>query len=468
MLMPRRWMSLAARRGMLLALFRLAQQEVMLGLRLFYVTALVLVAGQSIAKGVTEYDSLRLVGAMREDERMLRSALAEQLRRTGLSQQDSECLDRFEYPDLTDIVASAISARMTAAEVRDALAYFQGSGGRKFVKRELEPTGGVTFTKADQAELDKFKRRSAGRKLFRDRMLKNPAAMAEVMARLDRHRQDCAFRRQSDLERGIPQESCQARPVASSDNVCLATYTAEGNDKKPQRSSIELNCRNDGRVLTSRIGLPDPEAPVALRWSNDRELVVLMNGKVRNASPRAGSSIKVRFASRKKSDPAPVECVPQARGRPTLAEALPPSAAVGGWRAYARPGLCQMTARVLQKEVIGADGDMLLQFRRQARAVPPFATTELALVVQVYQQKEQPLQVGFGQKRLSLIAQPPRQMHMLVGQAAEVLLQGVRSRSIELTVRREGAPSFFIPLRRLDFEPAYATFSECLATLGKT
>lgn len=440
----------------------------MLSLRSLFITALVLVAGQSFAKAAAEYDALRLVGAMREDERMLRSALAEQLRQGGLSQQDRECLDRFEYPEVTDIVASIISARMTAAEVRDALAYFQGSGGRKFVRRELGAGGEVTFTKADQAEFDKFKRRSAGRKLLRDRILKNPTALAEVMARFERHRQDCAFRRQSDLERGIPQQICQARPVASADNACLATYTAEGNDKKPERASIEVNCRNDGRVLTSRIGLPDPEAPVALRWANDRELVVLMNGKVRNASRRAGSSIKVRFAARKKSDPAPVECVPRTRGSPTLAETLPPNVAVGGWRAYARPGLCLMTARVLQKEVIGADGDMLLQFRRQARAVPPFATTELALVVQIYQQKEQPLQVGFGQKRLSLIAQPPRQMHMVAGQAAEVLLQGARSRSrsVELTVRREAPPSFFIPLRRPDFELAYATFSECLATLG--
>jgi hypothetical protein len=248
----------------------------------------------------------------------------------------------------------------------------------------------------------------------------------------------------------------------------LATYTAEGNDKKPQRASVEVNCRNEGRVLTSRIGLPNPEAPVALRWSDDRALQILVDGKVKNASPPAGSSIKVSFASRKKNDPAPVECVPQTRGRPTLAETLPPNVTVGAWRTYARRGLCLMTARVLQKEVAGADGDVLVQFRRQAPAVPPFATTELALVVQVYQQTEQPLLVGLGQKRFTLITQPPRQMHMLVGQAAEVVLQGLRSRPIEVTVRPAGSPSYSIPLRRLDFEFAYATFNECVATLGTT
>lgn len=439
----------------------------MLSLRSFYVTAFLLMAGHSVAKGIADYDSLRLVSAMREDERMLRSALAEKLRRTGLSGQDMECLDRFEYPEITDIVASEIHSRMTAIEVRDALGYFQSPSGRKLVARELGMAGEVTLTTAEQSELDKFKRRPAGRKLLRDLILKNAAAMAEVMTRLDRHLQDCAFRRQVDMERGVAKESCQARPLASPDNVCLATYTAEGNDSKPQRASVEVNCRNDGRVLTSRVGVPNAEAPVALRWSNERELEILVDGKLKNAPPPASSSVKVRLSPRKKKDPAPVECLRQTRGRPTLAEALPANVTVGGWRAYVRPGLCLMTARVLKEEVAGADGDMLLQFRRQTPAVPPFATTDLALVVQIYQQKEQPLLVSFGLNPLLLIAQPPQQTHMLTGQTAEIVLDGLRSRAIDLTVQRAGAPSYSIPLRRLDFEFAYATFSECLMTLGR-
>lgn len=440
----------------------------MLSLRSFGLTIVLVAAGPSAAKELADFDSLRLVSAMREDERMLRSALVEKLRRTGLSERDMECLDRFDYPEITDIVASEISGKMTAAEVRDAIGYFQSSSGRKVVMRELEPASKVPFTTAEQAELEKFKRRPAGRKLFRDRILKNAAAMAEVMTRLDRHLQDCAFRRQSDAERGIPEESCQARPVASSDNVCLAIYAAEGSDGKTQRASVEVNCRNDGRVLTSRIGLPKPEPRVALRWSNDRELEILLDGKIKSASAPAGSSVKVSFASRRKGDPPPLECVPLTRGRPTLAETLPLNVTIGAWRAYGRPGLCLMTARVLKKEVAGADGDMLLQFRRQTPAVPPFATTDLALVVEIYQQGEQPLLVDFGQKRLTLIAQLPHQTHMLAGQTAEVVLQGLRSRPLELTVRRVGAPSYSVPVRRLDFDFAYAEFSACLATLGTT
>lgn len=440
----------------------------MLSLRSFVLTICLVAAGPSVAKELADYDSLRLVSAMREDERMLRSALVEKLRRTGLSEQDMDCLDRFDYPEITDIVASQISVKMTAAEIRDAIGYFQSLSGRKVIKRELGTAGEVPFSKSDQAELDKFKQRPAGRKLFRDLILRNAAATAEVMTRLDRHLQSCAYRRQSDAERGVPTQICQARPVPSLDNVCLATYTAEGNATEPDRASVEVNCRNQGRVLTSRFILPTPEERVALRWSDARELQILLDGNIKNAAAPANSSVKISFASRRKNDPPPLECVPQRRGRPTLAETLPLNVTVGGWRAYGRPGLCLMTARVLKKEVAGADGDMLLQFRRQAPATTPFATTDLALVVEIYQQGEQPLLVDFAQKRLTLVAQPPHQTHMLAGPDAEAALQSLRSAPLELTVRRADAPSYTIPIRRVDFDFAYAGFSECLATLGST
>jgi hypothetical protein len=77
------------------------------------------------------------------------------------------------------------------------------------------------------------------------------------------------------------------------------------------------------------------------------------------------------------------------------------------------------------------------------------------------------LLVDFGQKRLALIAHRPQQTHMLTGQIAEVVLQGLRSKPLELTVRRTAAASYSIPVRRLDFDFAYADFSECLAALAK-
>jgi len=435
--------------------------------RSFLATALLLSAVQSVAKEFAYYDSLRLVSAMRDDERMLQLA-RELSTRSKLSDEDSECLDRLEYPEFTPVAARAVEDNMTSAEVLDAIGYFQSASGRKFVKRELRILGETQFTTADQAELERFKQRPAGRKLFRDLILNNGAIMAEVAERVGRHMEGCAFYRRTEAERELTEKSCEGRPVASSDNACLATYGAEGNGKKPRRASVEINCRRDGRVLTSRITLPKPEAPIALRWNTDRDLEILVDGKVKNAPPVTNSGANVSFASHKKDDPPLLECMPQMRGTPMLANSLPPADRVGAWRTYARPGLCLMTARVPKREIPGADGDVLLQFRRQIPAVAPFSTTELTLIVQIDQQSEQPLIVNFGQKRLTLFAHPPQQKHMLSGMAADALLEGLRSRPADLTVRSASTPSYSIPVRGLDFDFAYADFSECLRALQAT
>lgn len=435
--------------------------------RSFLATALLLAAVQSVAKDdLAYYESLRLVSAMREDERLLRVVRDEKIQRSRLSPPDLQCLQGLEYSELTDIVARQVGNSMTAAEVQDALDYFQGAGGRKFVKRELGILGEAQFSTTDRAELDRFKQRPAGRKLFGDQVLKNAAVLAEAVQRIDRSLEDCASIRRNNLERELPEKSCQARPVSSSDNACLATYTADGNARKPRRASVDVNCRQDGRVLTSRIGLPKPELPIALRWSANRELDILVDGKVKNAPSSGLSGPKVNFASWQKNDPPLLTCAPHMRGRPTLANALPPNAAVGSWRTYGRPGLCVMTARVPKEQIRGADGEVLLQFRRQKPALAPFGTTDLAVVVAIEQQSERPLFVDFKTRIFDLIAQPPQQQHMLIGPGAQSVLDAVRAGPVDLTVRSEDGKSYSIPMRGLDFDFANAEFSECLAGLA--
>jgi hypothetical protein len=406
---------------------------------------------------------------MREDEVMLRMARAEKLQRTKLSQQDLQCLDSVEYPELTEIVARQVAYNMTPAEVQDALNYFQTASGQKFVRRELDLLGETQFTTLDQAELERFKQRPAGRKLFGDMILQSAEVRAAAAERIERVLGDCAFARQNDLEREIPEKSCQARPVSSSDNVCLATYVAEGNVKKPRRASVEVNCRDGGRVLTSRIALARPEDPVALRWSVDRDLQILIDGKIKNAPASVGSVARVSFGSwEKKKDPPLLTCVGQERGRPTLANTLPPTATVGGWRAYSRVGLCLMTARVPKDDIRGATGDVLLQFRRQKPAAVPFATTDLALLVEIDQLSDRALFVEYDNRRFGLISQPPRQRHMLTGMPAEIVLDRMKANPVELAVRSDGAPGYSVPMRALDFDFANQQFAECSAALGST
>jgi hypothetical protein len=443
-------------------------EKIMLSFRSFFATALLLTTVPVSAKDLALYDSLRLVSAMREDEVMLRMARADKLQRTKLNQQDLQCLDSLEYPELTQIVARHIGYIMTAAEVQDALSYFQSSSGRKFVRRTLGILGETQFTTLDQAELERFKQRPAGRKLLVDLIFQDPALIAEVAQRMDQRLGDCTFARQNDLEREIPEVSCQARPLSSSDNVCLATYGGEGSAKKLRRASVEVNCRDGGRVLTSRIALARPEDAVTLRWSADRELQVLVDGKVKNSPTSVGSVAKITFASWEKNDPPVLTCVTQTRGTSTLANTLPPSVTVGGWRAYSKGGLCLMTARVPPGAARGMDGDVLLQFRQQKPAAVPFATTDLALVVEIDQQSDQPLFVELETKPFALITQPPRQRHMLTGMSAEVVLDRLRAKPVDLTVRSEGGPGYSIPMRGQDFDFANADFAECRAALAAT
>jgi hypothetical protein len=130
-----------------------------------------------------------------------------------------------------------------------------------------------------------------------------------------------------------------------------------------------------------------------------------------------------------------------------------------------------MTARVPKEEVPGADGDMLLQFRQQNPASLPFATTRLTFVVQIYQlqvREERPLLISAGRTRLEMIEHAPQQMHMLTGNAAAAILKDLTSKPTELTVQYSATQSYAIPVRRQDFDFAYADFAECLAGLKAT
>jgi hypothetical protein len=436
--------------------------------RSLFIAAMVLIA--SCAKDgppASYYDSLRLVSAMREDELMLlavRNAKASQL-----DAKDTACLARYDFPELTDIAARRISDQLTVTEFEDAISYFQSAGGRKLVRRlELERTGQAAgteqLTAAEQAELDKFKQRSAGRKLLEDRITADTTAMTEATTRFDLYVENCQYERTTESEGIEPRPSCKSKSLASADNVCLANYAVEGSGKS-RKASVEVECRNNGKTLRSEVTLPDPQLPIALRWSPSRELEILIqNDRVRIVASDDGySAQRFRFASRKPSDPPVLECLTESRG----AGSLPMSITMAGWRAHHRPGVCFMTARVPKEEVPGADQDMMLQFRRHETVTLPFATSQLVFIAQVREMNEQPVHVELGSTPLTLISQQP-QLHVLTGKEAEGLLQSLASQPSQLTVKSNAGSSYSIPVSRQDFDFAYAGFSACLASLKST
>jgi hypothetical protein len=292
--------------------------------------------------------------------------------------------------------------------------------------------------------------------------------MAEAIPSVNQHLEHCAYLRDTQNDPHAPQKSCESRPIASLDNVCLATYVAEGDAANRSRATIEVDCRHHGRGLRSEIDLPEPQFPVALRWSKSRELEILIDkpGVRITSAGRSNSAQRFRVASRQATDPPVLECLPVSRDHPTLAEHLPMAITVGAWRAYRRPGVCLMTARIPKEEVPGADGDTLLQFRRMKHATLPFATSRLAFVVQTYQTyNPRPLLVDLGEHRLAMIQHPQEMNHIISGKVAETLLKNLQQNPAEVRVTPEGAPSYTIPIRRQDFDFAYSDFSECLSTL---
>ncbi len=450
----------------------------MLSRRSLLIAAFVLIGfhQQSTAEEANYYDSLRLVNAMREDELMLLAVRAAKALRNEPVEPDAKCFDRYEYPELTDIPARQISEQMTGSEVEDALRYFQSDAGRNFVRRnELALKGKVAgaqkLSTAEHVELERFKRRPAGRKLLGKLITKQPELMTEAITRVNQHLDHCAYLRHTKAERQEPPPSCKSKMVASPDNVCLASYEALGSAAKPDSATVHVNCRHHGRMLTTRIDLALPEFPVALRWTKGRELEILVEAEnLRFSTSNRGNQIqRFRLASREPNDPPVLNCLPVSPDHPTLAAVLPLSTTVAAWRTYRAPGLCMMTARIPKEDVPGADGDMLLQFRRQQRAALPFATSRLALIVQIYQPaNERPLLVDAGKDRLAMIEHAPQMTHMLTGKPAETLLQSLVTKPAELTVTPEGAPSYQIPVRRQDFDFANGDFSDCLASLKAT
>jgi hypothetical protein len=415
------------------------------------------------------FDSLRLVSAMREDELMVLVVRSAKAARNEIDARDTVCLDRYDFPELTDIPARRITDTLTAPEVEDALKYFQSAGGRKFVRRaELELTGKLAdaeaLTAAEQAELEQFKQRPAGRKLLRDRITADTASMEQATTRFDLYAENCAYERQSASERIEPPMVCRSKAVASADHVCLANYTAQGSGAS-REARVEVDCRHHGKSLRSEIGMP-PHSPVALRWSASRELQILIQDDNLRIVSSGGAQATQRFsvAIRKRGDPPVLECLP-ARG--SIATSLPFGMAIASWRAHRQPGSCFMTARVPKEQMPGAEADVLLQFRRHQTAALPFATSRLVLIAQIQEMKERPAHVSLGSSPLALIDHgPPR--HMLVGKDAEALLQSLASQPGQLTVQPEGASPYSVPISRQDFDFAYPDFSACLAGLKTT
>jgi hypothetical protein len=439
--------------------------------------ALVCIHTNCIAAEPTYFDSLRLVAAMREDELMLlaiRATVEKRIARGELKAEDVECLERMKFPEVTDIPARRISEKLTAAEVSDGLAFFQGFTGRKFVRRtELALTGRLragseAFSAADAAALLAFKQQPAGHKLLGLRIGSNAVAMSEAIARMDPVLQDCAYEREVRTERRAAPGYCESRPLASTDHVCLATYVTKEKSDARHEAEIRVNCERDGRLLQSTIENPHPAKPVALRWEEPRQLVILIEDpKMRIVSSTRGESAaqRVRFASRQAGDPPALKCLPR-KYESTLETAFPVPSGVAAWRTYRDRDVCHMTSRVPEGAIPGQKGDVLLHFGQHKRPSLPFATTSLVFGAQISQPQRARLFLKHSTSRMDMIAMGNQQLHILEGRAATSLFNTLRSKASQISVQPSVGNTYVIPVSQQDFTFAVHEFEACLKSLG--
>lgn len=435
--------------------------------------ALLGVHAKGIAGEPTYYDALRLVAAMREDELMLlaiRATADKRVTRGEIKQEDIACLEALEFPEVTDIAARRISERLSAAEVTEAIAFFQGASGRQFTRRrELfltgKPAAAGSLTATDAAAVTAFKGTSAGRKLLTQRITSNAGAMREALARVDPLFGECAYEREVRAERAYPTGYCESRPVASADHVCLAKYVTREKSTSRHVAEIEVNCLRDGQALRSTIEYSRPQAPVALRWEDPRRIVILVDDpKIRIVSSHSPESApqRFRFASRQAGDPPVVKCLPKDFDH-SLASVLPMPTGVGSWRSYRSNGVCQMTARV-RGGVPGVMEHVLLHFRQQKRPAHPFASTSLVFAAQLFLPSSQ-VMLAQGSNRMQLIDSSNQQVHMLEGRAATSLLNALRTQPAQVEAKPIVGAAYAIPVSQEDFAFALRDFEACVKSL---
>jgi hypothetical protein len=148
----------------------------------------------------SQADAVKLVRAMREDELFL-AHLRQQVSadtRPGLKAQQA-CIVGLKPTDISGAMAVAVEEQLSAAEVKDALEFYESEAGRKFADMVVDnmehPVDLADFMKTMTVEgaqsLRKFFVLSASRKLMQDKIIEQPASLDRVAQRVRELTQAC-------------------------------------------------------------------------------------------------------------------------------------------------------------------------------------------------------------------------------------------------------------------------------------
>jgi hypothetical protein len=141
----------------------------------------------------TQADAVKLVRAMREDEFFLAHLRQRMNTETGpVSTVQRACIEALKPTDISSDMAVAVQEQLSAAEVKDAIEYYESEAGRKFteiafdnLERPVELADFMKVMSVDEVQsLRKFFVLSASRKLMQDRIIQQPASLERISLRV--------------------------------------------------------------------------------------------------------------------------------------------------------------------------------------------------------------------------------------------------------------------------------------------
>jgi len=422
-------------------------------------------------------DAVRLVSAMREDELIVmalrnsvKSAMRENATNGKVAERQAQCVDSFEYPSITDLVAVAIATNLSASEVHDAIRFYQAKVGKKTVSRkESELRDKVSsdtdwLSDAEKKELTAFMRTTAGKKLLTDNVTKQPSMAAETLKRIQSHGETCLAQQEVAAMSRKRGRFCESIAVSSPDDACTATYVRSKESRALEQAAVQVDCQSGEQSSQVTIDLVDADVSVALKWEQGNVLEILLpTGASRGQQPKLQqSAIAHRFRAHTAADPARLACLPLQHDNFSLLANLPLPTTLASWRSHREPNLCLLTNRLARPKIHGWINDGIVQFRRQGTTALPFGKIDLALIV------GGPLQTRSAALRVdgTVIQMAPSGINkskILIGKSAEDILGRLAGGGkIDIVVQTVDGSEFTQSLSRLDFEFAYAGFSECL------
>jgi hypothetical protein len=148
----------------------------------------------------TQADAVKLVRAMREDEFFLANLRQRMNTATRpASTVQRACIEALKPTDISSDMAVAVQEQLSAAEVKDAIEYYESDAGRKFTEIAFDnlerPIELADFMKVMSVEevlsLRKFFVLSASRKLMQDRIIQQPASLERISLRVRALTESC-------------------------------------------------------------------------------------------------------------------------------------------------------------------------------------------------------------------------------------------------------------------------------------